>query len=213
MENAASYRADEWNVNKWAWEGTLKVISKGEECIIRLEDKKTGELYARAFLRDGEPHPVEPVIDSSRYFVLRVEENIDGVGINPQQSAAWIKFCFCSIFSGAIGFSFPSYIPFLPGNGDGMVKKVYEDSVSVGDKTYTFDSVLDSKSSQEDVYQLVGTSLVKDALAGYNTSILAYGQYGCPLYGDVFGVLQQDQPNYEEEPVDKTKHWGDLEED
>ncbi|GER35531.1 adaptin ear-binding coat-associated protein 1 [Striga asiatica] len=77
-KTAASYRADEWNVNKWSWEGTLKVISKGVECIIRLEDKQTGELYARAFLREGEPHPVEPVIDSSRYFVLRVEENIDG---------------------------------------------------------------------------------------------------------------------------------------
>ncbi|PUZ55837.1 hypothetical protein GQ55_5G244000 [Panicum hallii var. hallii] len=77
-KTAASYRADEWNVNKWAWEGALKVVSKGEECIIKLEDKNTGELYARAFLKEGEPHPVEPVIDSSRYFVLRVEENIDG---------------------------------------------------------------------------------------------------------------------------------------
>ncbi|BBG96791.1 Adaptin ear-binding coat-associated protein 1 NECAP-1 [Prunus dulcis] len=77
-ESAASYRADEWDVNKWVWEGILKVISKGEECIIRLEDKNTSELYARAFLRKGEPHPVEPVIDSSRYFVLRAEENIDG---------------------------------------------------------------------------------------------------------------------------------------
>ncbi|XP_061350145.1 uncharacterized protein At1g03900 [Gastrolobium bilobum] len=77
-KSAASYRADEWDVNKWAWEGILKVISKGEECIIRLEDKNTGELYARAFLRNGEPHPVEPVIDSSRYFVLRIEENIGG---------------------------------------------------------------------------------------------------------------------------------------
>ncbi|OWM73353.1 hypothetical protein CDL15_Pgr001467 [Punica granatum] len=67
-KTTASYRADEWNVNKWAWEGTLKVISKGEECIIRLEDKATGELYARAFLRSGEPHPVEPVVDSSRYL-------------------------------------------------------------------------------------------------------------------------------------------------
>ncbi|CAB4268766.1 unnamed protein product [Prunus armeniaca] len=75
-KSAASYRADEWDVNKWVWEGILKVISKGEECIIRLEDKNTSELYARAFLRKGEPHPVEPVIDSSRYFVLRVEENI-----------------------------------------------------------------------------------------------------------------------------------------
>ncbi|XP_050205203.1 uncharacterized protein LOC126655202 [Mercurialis annua] len=76
--SAASYRADEWNVNKWAWEGMLKVVSKGEDCIIKLEDKNTGELYARAFLRSGEPHPVETVIDSSRYFVLRIEENIDG---------------------------------------------------------------------------------------------------------------------------------------
>ncbi|GMP54768.1 hypothetical protein CsSME_00019824 [Camellia sinensis var. sinensis] len=41
-KSAASYRADEWNVNKWAWEGMLKVVSKGEECIIRLEDKTTG---------------------------------------------------------------------------------------------------------------------------------------------------------------------------
>ncbi|XP_011038202.1 PREDICTED: uncharacterized protein At1g03900-like [Populus euphratica] len=77
-KSAASYRADEWDVNKWAWEGTLKVISKGEECIIRLEDKTTGELYARAFLRNGDLHPVEPVLDSSRYFVLRIEENIGG---------------------------------------------------------------------------------------------------------------------------------------
>ncbi|CAE6076679.1 unnamed protein product [Arabidopsis arenosa] len=77
-KTAASYRADEWDVNKWAWEGALKVVSKGEECIIKLVDKTTGELYAQAFLREGELHPVEAVIDSSRYFVLRVEEKIDG---------------------------------------------------------------------------------------------------------------------------------------
>uniref|UniRef100_R7W3C0 NECAP PHear domain-containing protein n=1 Tax=Aegilops tauschii TaxID=37682 RepID=R7W3C0_AEGTA len=67
-EQGVTSRADEWNVNKWAWEGALKVASKGEECIIKLEDKSTGELYARAFLREGEPHPVEAVIDSSRYL-------------------------------------------------------------------------------------------------------------------------------------------------
>ncbi|CAG7865907.1 unnamed protein product [Brassica rapa] len=39
-------RADEWDVSKWAWEGALKV----------------------AFLRDGEPHPVDAVIDSSSVF-------------------------------------------------------------------------------------------------------------------------------------------------
>ncbi|KAF9589917.1 hypothetical protein IFM89_029533 [Coptis chinensis] len=81
-KSAASYRADEWDVNKWAWEGSLKVISKGEECIIKLQDKTTGELYARGFLRDGEPHPVEPVIDSSRsncnLFLLQILRSSGG---------------------------------------------------------------------------------------------------------------------------------------
>ncbi|KAL9240111.1 hypothetical protein vseg_014369 [Gypsophila vaccaria] len=38
-------------------------------------------------------------------------------------------------------------------------------------------------------------------------------EYGRPLYGDVFGVQQHEEPTYEEEPVDKSKHWGDLEEE
>ena len=42
-------RADEWNVNKWEWEGALKVVSKGEECIIKLEDKNTGIIVLSAF--------------------------------------------------------------------------------------------------------------------------------------------------------------------
>ena len=33
------------------------------------------------------------------------------------------------------------------------------------------------------------------------------------LYGDVFGILQLDEPNYDEESVDRCKHWGDLEEE
>lgn len=77
-KSSASYRADEWDVNKWAWEGALRVVSKGEQCMIKLEDKSTGELYAQAFVRRDQPLPVEPVIDSSRYFVLCVEENFGG---------------------------------------------------------------------------------------------------------------------------------------
>lgn len=41
----AYVRADEWDVNKWVWEGVLKVTSKGEECIIKLEDKGTGKNF------------------------------------------------------------------------------------------------------------------------------------------------------------------------
>lgn len=38
-------------------------------------------------------------------------------------------------------------------------------------------------------------------------------EFGRPLYGDVFGVQVQEQLNYDEEPVDRSKHWGDLEEE
>lgn len=34
-----------------------------------------GELYARAFLRNGEPHPVEPVIDSSRSSLFLIADD------------------------------------------------------------------------------------------------------------------------------------------
>jgi hypothetical protein len=46
-KSAASYRADEWDINKWAWEGGLKVVSKGEKCSIRLEDTNTGTLISQ----------------------------------------------------------------------------------------------------------------------------------------------------------------------
>ncbi|KAL3503582.1 hypothetical protein ACH5RR_038031 [Cinchona calisaya] len=65
-----------------------------------------------------------------------------------------------------------------PGSLDWDVKKASDDSLSVGDRKFIFDSVFDSKSAQEDVFQLVGIPLVNDALMGYSTSILAYGQTG-----------------------------------
>ncbi|KAJ0790472.1 putative plus-end-directed kinesin ATPase [Helianthus annuus] len=62
--------------------------------------------------------------------------------------------------------------------GDYTVRKVSDDSVAVGDRKFTLDAVLDSKSSQEDAFQSVGVSMVKSAMAGYNTLTLAYGQTG-----------------------------------
>ncbi|CAI0374014.1 unnamed protein product [Linum tenue] len=58
------------------------------------------------------------------------------------------------------------------------VRKDSSDSLSIGDRNFTFDSVLDSNSTQEDVFREVGIPLVQSALAGYNASILSYGQTG-----------------------------------
>ncbi|GMH05785.1 hypothetical protein Nepgr_007625 [Nepenthes gracilis] len=62
--------------------------------------------------------------------------------------------------------------------GGQMVKKVSDNAVRVGDREFCFDSILDSNSQQEDVFRLVGVPLVKNALAGYNASVLCYGQSG-----------------------------------
>ncbi|KAJ1441294.1 P-loop containing nucleoside triphosphate hydrolase [Sesbania bispinosa] len=62
--------------------------------------------------------------------------------------------------------------------GDWTIKKVSSDALCVGDRQFTFDEVFDTDSNQEDVFQSVGVPLVRNALAGYNTSILSYGQSG-----------------------------------
>ncbi|KAI3969418.1 hypothetical protein MKX01_019979 [Papaver californicum] len=58
------------------------------------------------------------------------------------------------------------------------VRKVSPTSISVEDRMFNFDSVVDSTSKQEDIFQLVGVPVVKDSLAGYNTTVLSYGQTG-----------------------------------
>eukprot|EP00899_Mesostigma_viride_P015952 jgi/Mesvir1/24358/Mv11032-RA.1 len=85
------HRADDWNVEKWVWEGGCRVVSTGTLCEVRLEDPSSGEVFAVAPLRPGQDLEavVEPVIDSSRYFVLRVEDSSTG---KPRH--AWIGIGF-----------------------------------------------------------------------------------------------------------------------
>ncbi|KAG6387472.1 hypothetical protein SASPL_152662 [Salvia splendens] len=65
-----------------------------------------------------------------------------------------------------------------PAVGDAMLRKVSKNSLCVDERKFTFDTVFESDSTQEEVYQSVGAPLVKDALCGYNTSIISYGQTG-----------------------------------
>ncbi|BEJ17578.1 hypothetical protein CspHIS471_0609790 [Cutaneotrichosporon sp. HIS471] len=70
--SAQGYKAAEWDVEKFMWKGRLRIIQVGARCDIRLEDPNTGELFAQATYASPWTQ-VEPVLDSSRYFVLRVE--------------------------------------------------------------------------------------------------------------------------------------------
>lgn len=68
------YKAEGWS-NNHIWTGRLRVIAKGMNCEVRLEDTKTGKIFASCPVNttnDGVP-AIEPAVDSSRYFVLRIE--------------------------------------------------------------------------------------------------------------------------------------------
>ncbi|KAL9240082.1 hypothetical protein vseg_014342 [Gypsophila vaccaria] len=63
-------------------------------------------------------------------------------------------------------------------DGEMIVQKLSNDSLSINGHTFTYDSVADTQSTQSDIFQLVGSPLVENCLAGFNSSVFAYGQTG-----------------------------------
>ncbi|NWV23737.1 NECP2 protein, partial [Origma solitaria] len=68
------YRAAEWQLDQPAWSGRLRITAKGSTAFIKLEDKTSGELFAQAPVEQFPGIAVESVTDSSRYFVIRIED-------------------------------------------------------------------------------------------------------------------------------------------
>ncbi|XP_054298754.1 adaptin ear-binding coat-associated protein 1 isoform X1 [Pongo pygmaeus] len=71
------YRASDWKLDQPDWTGRLRITSKGKTAYIKLEDKVSGELFAQAPVEQYPGIAVETVTDSSRYFVIRIQ---DGTG-------------------------------------------------------------------------------------------------------------------------------------
>uniref|UniRef100_A0A5B6ZKM4 Putative Non-intrinsic ABC protein 4 n=1 Tax=Davidia involucrata TaxID=16924 RepID=A0A5B6ZKM4_DAVIN len=75
---SGGYKCGEWLQSDKIWTGRLRVVSCKERCEIRLEDPNSGELFAACFVYQGQrENSVESVLDSSRFFVLKIE---DGTG-------------------------------------------------------------------------------------------------------------------------------------
>ncbi|KDR21002.1 NECAP-like protein, partial [Zootermopsis nevadensis] len=69
------YRAADWNLNEPQWTGRLRLVAKGKDCVLKLEDKNTGELFAKCPIDQYPGIAIEAVTDSSRYFVLRIQDD------------------------------------------------------------------------------------------------------------------------------------------
>jgi len=74
-ESYSTCRANEWNLDNPDWVGRLRLLGVGNKCVIKLEDKNTGELFAKAPIDDCPGPAIEAVSDSSRYFVLRIQDD------------------------------------------------------------------------------------------------------------------------------------------
>ncbi|XP_076124220.1 adaptin ear-binding coat-associated protein 2 isoform X1 [Alosa pseudoharengus] len=72
------YRAADWKLEEPAWSGRMKITALGKNAFIKLEDKNSGELFAQAPVEQYPGIAVEAVTDSSRYFVVRIEDGNAG---------------------------------------------------------------------------------------------------------------------------------------
>mmetsp|Transcript_8676 Transcript_8676/g.14981 ORF Transcript_8676/g.14981 Transcript_8676/m.14981 type:complete len:297 (-) Transcript_8676:585-1475(-) len=69
------WHSGEWLVTSKIFSGRLQVVSKGEICEVRLEDATSDTLFACCPISYGMRNQcVQAVADSSRFFVLRVED-------------------------------------------------------------------------------------------------------------------------------------------
>ncbi|CAA7012978.1 unnamed protein product [Microthlaspi erraticum] len=76
-----------------------------------------------------------------------------------------------------------------------IVKKISNEALTINEHTFTFDSIADPESTQDEIFQLVGAPLVENCLAGFNSSVFAYGQTGSgktyTMWGPANGLLEE----------------------
>uniref|UniRef100_A0A182YK38 NECAP PHear domain-containing protein n=1 Tax=Anopheles stephensi TaxID=30069 RepID=A0A182YK38_ANOST len=68
------YRAADWNLLEPIWTGRLRMVAKGRSLCVKLEDKSNGTLFANCPIESYPGVAIEAVSDSSRYFVLRIQD-------------------------------------------------------------------------------------------------------------------------------------------
>ena len=91
--SAGGYKCGEWLQSDKIWSGRIRVVSRRDRCEIRLEDPSSGDLFAACFVYPGQRDAsVEPCLDSSRYFVLKIEDGrgkhaFIGLGFNERNEA------------------------------------------------------------------------------------------------------------------------------
>uniref|UniRef100_A0A0K8TNX5 NECAP PHear domain-containing protein n=1 Tax=Tabanus bromius TaxID=304241 RepID=A0A0K8TNX5_TABBR len=69
------YRAADWNLSEPTWTGRMRLVAFGNKVNLKLEDKTSGALFANCPVETYPGVAIEAVSDSSRYFVIRVQDD------------------------------------------------------------------------------------------------------------------------------------------
>ena len=69
------YRAADWKLDQPEWTCRMRIVSQNNKVLIKLEDKISGNLFAKAPIDTYPGVAIEAVTDSSRYFVLRIMDD------------------------------------------------------------------------------------------------------------------------------------------
>ncbi|MFH4973775.1 hypothetical protein AB6A40_000484 [Gnathostoma spinigerum] len=75
ITSTRGHRAAEWKLDEPNWTGRMRLVAKGKNLELRLEDKSSGQLFARCPIDEYPGICIEPVVDSSRYFVIRLKND------------------------------------------------------------------------------------------------------------------------------------------
>lgn len=88
LQQAVGYHCSSWEGNH-LWTGRCRVLSKGKATRIVLDDPNTGAVFGECPL--DHPNAVEQVVDSARFFVIRIVNGTKhafiGIGFNERNQA------------------------------------------------------------------------------------------------------------------------------
>lgn len=88
--SSSGHKAEDWT--KCIWRGRMRIAGKGHNLAIKMLDPATGDLFAQCLIPKGEHEKyVERVVDSSRYFVLKISKGdrhtFIGIGFEDRNDA------------------------------------------------------------------------------------------------------------------------------
>ncbi|MCP9262128.1 Adaptin ear-binding coat-associated protein 1 [Dirofilaria immitis] len=73
LTSSRGHKAADWKLDEPDWTGRMRLVAVGSKLELRLEDKISGQLFAKCPIDEYPGLSIESVLDSSRYFVVRLK--------------------------------------------------------------------------------------------------------------------------------------------